>query len=166
MASMSFAGSNGLTIQPVAPAWRARFFFSWSLSVVRTRMGMARVRSSRRTPSTLTCGAASGITITAARFLGLDRDSAARFSFLCSLPSIFAAGVYELYKERAALVGSQADAVNLIAATFAAGIVGYWSIGFLLRILRTRTTLIFIIYRLIVGFALLGLLSAGVLDAY
>jgi undecaprenyl-diphosphatase len=108
----------------------------------------------------------SGVTITGGLFCGLSREAAARFSFLCSLPSIFAAGVYELYKERDALLGSSGDAVNLIAATVAAGIVGYWSIDFLLRLLRTRTTLVFIVYRLIVGFALLGLLSAGVLHPY
>jgi undecaprenyl-diphosphatase len=105
----------------------------------------------------------SGVTITGGFFCSMSREAAARFSFLCSLPSIFAAGVYELYKERAALVGSQEDAVNLIASTIAAGIVGYWSIGFLLKLLRTRTTLVFIVYRLIVGIALLGLLSAGTL---
>lgn len=42
MASISLVGSNGLTIQPVAPACRARFFFSASLSVVSTRIGTAR----------------------------------------------------------------------------------------------------------------------------
>jgi undecaprenyl-diphosphatase len=105
----------------------------------------------------------SGVTITGGLFCGLSREAAARFSFLCSLPSIFAAGVYELYKERNSLLGSQDDAINLIAATVAAGIVGYWSIGFLLRILRTRTTLVFIVYRLVVGLGLLALLSAGVL---
>jgi undecaprenyl-diphosphatase len=108
----------------------------------------------------------SGVTITGGLFCGFSREAAARFSFLCSLPSIFAAGVYELYKERKSLIGSQDDAINLIAATFAAGIVGYWSIGFLLRILRTRTTLVFIIYRLLVGLALLALLAGGVLEAY
>jgi undecaprenyl-diphosphatase len=106
----------------------------------------------------------SGVTITGGLFCGLSREAAARFSFLCSLPSIFAAGVYELYKEREALIGSAGDAANLIAATLAAGIVGYWSIGFLLQLLRTRTTLPFIVYRLIVGVALLGLLAAGVLQ--
>ncbi len=105
----------------------------------------------------------SGVTITGGLFCGLSREAAARFSFLCSLPSIFAAGVYELYKERTTLLASQSDAVNLLAATFAAAIIGYWSIGLLLRILRTRTTLVFIVYRLVVGLALLGLLSAGVL---
>ncbi len=106
----------------------------------------------------------SGVTITGGLFCGLSREAAARFSFLCSLPSIFAAGVYELYKERASLLASQSDLFNLLAATFAAAIVGYWSIGFLLRLLRTRTTLVFIVYRLVLGVALLALLGAGVLQ--
>ncbi len=105
----------------------------------------------------------SGVTITAGLFRGMSRETAARFSFLCSLPSIFAAGIYELYKERATLVGSNDDAVNLLAATLTAGIVGYWSIGFWLRFLRTQTTLVFIIYRLALGLLLLALLLAGVL---
>ena len=90
----------------------------------------------------------SGATITAGLFCGFSREAAARFSFLCSLPSIFAAGVYELYREREALFATQDDATNLAVATIVSAIVGYWSIGFLLRLLRTRTTLPFIVYRL------------------
>ena len=45
----SFSGSNGLTIQPVAPAARARAFMSAALSVVRTRIGIARYSSRART---------------------------------------------------------------------------------------------------------------------
>ena len=93
----------------------------------------------------------SGATITAGLFFGFSREAAARLSFLCSLPSIFAAGVYELYKEREELFATQNDAANLIVATIVSGVVGYWSIGFLLRLLRTRTTLPFIVYRLALG---------------
>jgi hypothetical protein len=50
-ASTSFTGSKGLTIQPVAPAARARAFFSASLSVVRTSTGVWRWFGSARTPS-------------------------------------------------------------------------------------------------------------------
>jgi undecaprenyl-diphosphatase len=106
----------------------------------------------------------SGTTITAGLFCGFSREAAARFSFLCSLPSIFAAGVYQLYKERDALFASQADGVNLVVATIVSGVVGYWSIGFLLRLLRTRTTLPFIVYRLALGVLLLGLIAGGVLS--
>jgi undecaprenyl-diphosphatase len=106
----------------------------------------------------------SGTTITAGLFCGFSREAAARFSFLCSLPSIFAAGVYELYKERDALFASQADGLNLAVATIVSGVVGYWSIGFLLRWLRTRTTTPFIVYRLALGAMLLSLLASGVLS--
>ena len=68
----------------------------------------------------------SGVTITGGLFCGLSREAAARFSFLCSLPSIFGAGVYELYKERELLLGSQSDAVNLLAATVASASRRRW----------------------------------------
>jgi undecaprenyl-diphosphatase len=103
----------------------------------------------------------SGVTITAGLFAGLSRAAAARFSFLLSLPSVFAAGVYELYKERHELLASQAEVLNLIVATVAAGIVGYASIAFLLRFLRTRTMYVFVLYRLALGGLLLVLLWKG-----
>jgi undecaprenyl-diphosphatase len=106
----------------------------------------------------------SGVTITGGLFAGMNRETAARFSFLLSLPSLFAAGVYELYKERDVLLRSQADAVNLLLATVVSGIVGYASIAFLLAYLRTRTTYVFIVYRLLLGGLLLILLWQGVLS--
>lgn len=108
----------------------------------------------------------SGCTITGGLFMGFDRATAARFSFLLSLPSVFAAGVFELVKEREALLSSQDGIVNLIVATVVSGIVGYASIAFLLGYLKKHTTWLFIIYRLALGLALLALLSAGKLPAF
>jgi undecaprenyl-diphosphatase len=105
----------------------------------------------------------SGTTITGGLFLGLNRETAARFSFLLSLPSIFAAGVLELVKEWDLLFSSDIGAVNLITATIVSGIVGYASIAFLLNYLKSHTTYLFIIYRIFVGIALLVLLGAGIL---
>jgi undecaprenyl-diphosphatase len=105
----------------------------------------------------------SGSTITGALFLGFDRESAARLSFLLSIPAILIAGIFELVTEADAL-----RTVGLgptVSATFAAFISGYISIGFLLRFLRTRSTLAFIAYRIVLGVLLLALLSQGVLDA-
>ena len=93
----------------------------------------------------------SGVTITAGLFRGMSRETAARFSFLLSLPSVLAAGVYQLYKEPHALLDTQENAVALGAATLAALVVGYASIAFLLSYLKTHTTYIFIAYRLVVG---------------
>jgi undecaprenyl-diphosphatase len=83
-----------------------------------------------------------------------------------SLPAIFAAGVYELYKERDHLLASQSDAVNLVAASIAAAVVGYMSIAFLLGYLKTHSTWLFIVYRIAVGLLLVALLLSGRLAAY
>lgn len=107
----------------------------------------------------------SGVTITGGLFLGMTRPTAARFSFLLSLPAVFAAGVFELYKERHELLASQADLVNLLTATVVSGIVGYATIAFLLGYLKTHTTYLFIIYRLGLGSLLLVLLFMSRLQA-
>ena len=107
----------------------------------------------------------SGVTITGGLFQGLSREAAARFSFLLSLPAIFAAGVLELYQHRRALLDSTSDAMNLVAATLAAFIVGYLCIAFLLHYLRHHSTWLFIVYRIALGCLLLALLYSGRLKA-
>ncbi len=104
----------------------------------------------------------SGVTITAGLFAGLSRSASARFSFLLSLPSVFAAGVYEFWKDRHEILSSQDDAVALAVAAVISGIVGYASIAFLLGYLKRHSTWVFIVYRVIVGAALLMLLRAGI----
>ena len=59
----------------------------------------------------------------------------------------------------------QGSLLTLLLGTIISGIVGYWSIWFLLRYLRTHTTAIFIVYRLIVGGAILIMLMNGRLTA-
>lgn len=103
----------------------------------------------------------SGCTITGALFMGLNRETAARFSFLLSLPAVFAAGIFELIKTRDDLLNTQSQIAVLIVATVVSFIVGYASIAFLLDYLKKHTTWVFIVYRLVLGVALLGLLSAG-----
>ncbi|HVS39423.1 MAG TPA: undecaprenyl-diphosphatase UppP [Gemmataceae bacterium] len=112
----------------------------------------------------LTPGASrSGTTITGGIFCGLTRETAARFSFLLSLPSVFAAGLYELYKERQHLLYTQQDALNLVIATVVAGVVGYASIAFLIRFLKYHSTWVFIGYRVAAGALLAFLIWRGVL---
>ncbi len=106
----------------------------------------------------------SGTTITGGLFLGLNRETAARFSFLLSLPSVFAAGVLELVKERELLLSSDIGVLNLVVATIVSGVVGYASIAFLLNYLKHHSTYLFIIYRIIVGIGLLYLLNTGILQ--
>jgi undecaprenyl-diphosphatase len=103
----------------------------------------------------------SGTTITGGIFGGMTREAAARFSFLLSLPSVFAAGLYELYKERQHLV--EQGIPNLVIATVVAGVVGYASIWFLIRFLKTHSTWVFIGYRVAAGILLAVLVWQGVL---
>jgi len=106
----------------------------------------------------------SGVTITGGLLLNLSRETAARFSFLLSLPSVFAAALLELYKTWAVISASTDNITNIVVATLMSGIVGYASIGFLLSYLKKHTTTIFIAYRLIAGAAILYLLATGKLQ--
>lgn len=103
----------------------------------------------------------SGVTITGGLFAGLTRSTAARYSFLLSLPAIFGAGLHQLIKRRHELLATEESAWNLLLATIVSGIVGYASIAFLIDYLRTRTTAIFIIYRILAGILILFLVSRG-----
>ena len=106
----------------------------------------------------------SGVTITGGLFLNLSRETAARFSFLLSLPSVLAAALLELYKTWSVISATTENITNIIVATLVAGIVGYASIGFLLTYLKRHTTTIFIVYRLIADTAILYLLTTGKLQ--
>ena len=103
----------------------------------------------------------SGSTIMAALFRGVDRPTAARYSFLLSIPAVGAAGFLELFKERHHLgeIGWTAIVVSIVLAF----ISGYASIWFLLRYLKTHTTSIFVYYRLALGAVMVALLLGGVL---
>lgn len=104
----------------------------------------------------------SGTTMTMGLFLGLRRDVAASFSFLLSVPAVAASGVYQLYTLRQEISGE--FGVALLVATAVAGVVGYASIDFLIRFLKRRSTMVFIVYRIALGVLLLALLHAGVLQ--
>ena len=106
----------------------------------------------------------SGVTITGGLFLNLSREAAARFSFLLSLPSVFAAALLELYKTWGTVTASSESMTNILVATLAAGIVGYASIAFLINYLKRHTTTIFIAYRLVAGAAILYLVTTGVVQ--
>lgn len=101
----------------------------------------------------------SGSTMMAGLFVGQTRETAARFSFLLSIPAIAASGVLELFEAIEKLPpGSLA---NLAVGTVVSAVVGYLSIWFLLRFLRTHSTGVFIGYRILVGGAILIMLLTG-----
>ena len=101
----------------------------------------------------------SGSTIMAGLLAGETRETAARFSFLLSMPAIAASGLLEL--KQAVHLLPHGSLTTLAVGTIVSGVVGYASIWFLLRFLRTHTTGVFIGYRLIVGGAILILLLKG-----
>jgi undecaprenyl-diphosphatase len=103
----------------------------------------------------------SGATISAGLLLGFDRVSAARFSFLLSVPAVVLSGLFEL---RGVVGGSAEGAVGVgptAVATVLAFITGYASIAFLLRFLTTHSTAVFVGYRIVLGSAVLALVGAG-----
>jgi undecaprenyl-diphosphatase len=93
----------------------------------------------------------SGISISAGLFAGLDRESAARFSFLMATPITAGAGLYELRKLIAGEAGVDASLGPLVAGMVASLLAGLAAISILLRFLRTHPTTIFIAYRVVLA---------------
>lgn len=104
----------------------------------------------------------SGATITAGLFRGLDRPTAARFSFLLSVPAVVLSGLFEARK-----IGSPgAPGIGLtVVATVISFVVGLASIAWLLRYISRHSTVVFIVYRIALGVFLIVLLTTGVLSA-
>lgn len=100
----------------------------------------------------------SGSTIMGGLIVGLNREAAARFSFLLGLPAIFGSGLYEL-KELLEIGISGDGYFNLILGIIASFVVGYLSIELLLRFLRKHGTLVFVIYRIVLGTGILIFLA-------
>jgi undecaprenyl-diphosphatase len=103
----------------------------------------------------------SGATITAGLFLGFDRGSAARYSFLLSVPAVVLSGLFQLRN-----IGDDGGAGfgATLLATIAAFVVGYASIAFLLHWLARHSTAIFVAYRVVLGALVLALAGAGVIE--
>lgn len=106
----------------------------------------------------------SGVTITAGLFEGLDRESAARFSFLLSIPAITAAGLYKLFKVLKQTHGHLGgDTGRYLLAALVAGVFAYVVVRWFLGYMKEHNTGIFIVYRILLGAAVLALLHFGVL---
>jgi undecaprenyl-diphosphatase len=104
----------------------------------------------------------SGATISAGLFLNFDRAAAARYSFLLSVPAVVLSGLYGLTE----ILAGEGDAPvgSLAIATLFAFIFGYASIAFLLRYLANHSTMIFVVYRVILGAVTIALTAAGVIS--
>jgi len=104
----------------------------------------------------------SGTTITGGLFMGLNREVAAKFSFLLSIPAVFASGILQLY-EAIKFVDSSMIA-NIVIATFVSAVSGYAAIDFLLKYLKKNSTFVFVYYRIALGILILILLSLNIIQ--
>jgi len=107
----------------------------------------------------------SGITISAARFLGLDRDSAARFSFLLLLPTTLGAVLYKGVSDVLLADLPPGSVGPFVVGTIAAGVSGLFAIWALLGYVRRHTYSLFVVYRLIAAAIILLLIATGVREA-
>jgi undecaprenyl-diphosphatase len=104
----------------------------------------------------------SGATITGGLFRGLDRVTAARFSFLLSVPAVVLSGLFEARK----IGGSDAPGMGItVVATVISFVVGLASIAWLINFVSKHSTFVFIVYRIAAGIVLIGLLAGGALSA-
>lgn len=101
----------------------------------------------------------SGSTLTTALFLGLKRDTAARFSFLLGIPTLTIATLYQARK----VFGNVDELLPLLVGIVSTFIFSYLSIAWLLRYLQTKNTLVFIWYRLTFGVVLLLAIATDML---
>ena len=93
----------------------------------------------------------SGISISAGLFAGLDREAAARFSFLMATPITLGASLYEVRKLVAGEAGVTVEASALVVGVIASMVAGFVAIHALLRFLRSRPTHVFVVYRVILA---------------
>lgn len=104
----------------------------------------------------------SGATISAGLFLGFDREAAARFSFLLSIPAVVLSGVVTAPDVTA---GDGPGPAATVVATVLAFAVGYAAIAWFLRYLARHPTTVFVVYRVVLGLLLFALLAGGAIDA-
>ena len=105
----------------------------------------------------------SGASTSAGLALGYTRPAAARFSFLLAIPAVFGSGLYELVHSFGEKQGAYGYAETAVATVVAFG-VGFAVIAFLMKYISTHSFLPFVIYRVLLGAALIVLLALGVLQ--
>ncbi|MBK3577866.1 undecaprenyl-diphosphate phosphatase [Streptomyces sp. MBT65] len=103
----------------------------------------------------------SGATMSTGLILDLDRVAATRLSFFLGIPALTGAGIYELKDALGAGVG----AAPLAVGTIVSFVVAYASIAWLLKFVAKHSFNAFVIYRIVIGLLLFGLLGTGVLNS-
>ena len=106
--------------------------------------------------------------------MGYTRQAAARYAFLLAVPAVFASGLYKAAQEvpvlltadgrAAAAAAGEPSLLAMVVATVVAFVLGYAVIVWFMRVIETRSYLMFVIYRVGAGLVLLALLGFGVVD--
>lgn len=107
----------------------------------------------------------SGATISAGLLMGLDRVTATRMSFFLGIPALLAGGAYQAVKAAGDIshtVGWGPTAVGIVVSF----IVGYASIAWLLKFVASNNFTGFVVYRVLLGLAIFGLLAGSVITAH
>ncbi|GGE89541.1 undecaprenyl-diphosphate phosphatase [Mycetocola zhadangensis] len=115
----------------------------------------------------------SGGTITAGLFLGYERAAAARYAFLLAIPAVLGSGFFQIYKSVAdpcvegatGCIPEIYGPLETLIATVVAFIVAIFVIKFFMNYISKRSFMPFVIYRIVLGLVLFGLLGTGVLAA-
>jgi undecaprenyl-diphosphatase len=143
---LDYMGRNERTIDQLTPGHGVLYGFAQAMALI---PGVSR----------------SGATIAMGRLLGYRRESALRYSFLLALPAVFGSGLYQL-KKAIDEPGNQVFTMpETIAATVVAFLVGYAVIAWLMRYISTKSFTPFVIYRIVLGTALLIALTTGAISA-
>ncbi|MDH7511853.1 MAG: undecaprenyl-diphosphate phosphatase [Clostridiales bacterium] len=103
----------------------------------------------------------AGAVILAMMILGFRRADAAAFSFLLAVPTLLAAGAYDLYKTRETILHSANNVLLLVVGSAVAFAVAYLAVKWFIRYLQRHTLHLFGFYRFIVGSILLLVLLLG-----
>ena len=106
----------------------------------------------------------SGSTMTAGLFSNLNRETAARYSFLLGIPSITAAGLVGLKDLISPAEGASIGWLPLIAGLISSAVFSYLAIAWLLEFLKRRSTWVFVWYRLVFGVGILVAIVLGWID--
>lgn len=143
---LDYMGRNERTIDQLTPGHGVLYGFAQAMALI---PGVSR----------------SGATIAMGRLLGYRRESALRYSFLLALPAVFGSGLYQL-KKAIDDPGNQVFTMpETITATVVAFLVGYAVIAWLMRYISTKSFTPFVIYRIVLGTALLVALTTGAISA-
>lgn len=102
----------------------------------------------------------SGGTISAGLLLGYSREAAARYSFLLAIPAVLASGALELFKIGEGPAPAWGPTVLATAIAF---VVGYAAIAWFLKYISHHSFVPFVVYRVLLGILIIGLVAGGVL---